>query len=337
MARIQLRYATIYLLDGFGGTAAINGSPSNGDTTVNIDTIANVVNGGEIIPTGVRFTTPASTTEYTVLTADSNKVWTVTFTADAGYFIVTLNGVASAHIPFSDSAAQVATAINTAMGATDVAVTGVAGAYVIEAIGALANLATPTFVVSGALTESSSPVTATVVNTHAGAVTWLMTFTPPFDTAPADDVVVTFLPHKLTIKVGDGDVKYTENTDYKYDLDRGLLDTVRLGDDTPMDVDFNFVYEHITTGTNETIAPMDALKRKGNASNWVSSALDQCEPYSVDVVIDHIPPCGTSQIERTTFPDFRADKREVSFKDSNIAITGKCNVLEPIVERLDTE
>ena len=89
----------------------------------------------------------------------------------------------------------------------------------------------------------------------------------------------------------------------------------------------------LTTGTNETIAPMDAIKRRGSASEWVNSATDKCEPYAVDIEVEHVPPCGTSQKETTTFPDFRSESREVSFKDSNVAVTGKCNVKEPIVAR----
>jgi hypothetical protein len=145
--------------------------------------------------------------------------------------------------------------------------------------------------------------------------------------------VITFHPQELTIKIGDGDLKYTENDDFKYDLDRGNLDTVRQGDEKPMDVSLSFVYEHITTGTGETIAPMDALKRRGGAAEWVSSASDLCEPYAVDLFVVHTPPCGTADTETTQFPDFRSDKREPSLKDSLIQITGRCNAVEPIVSR----
>jgi hypothetical protein len=95
----------------------------------------------------------------------------------------------------------------------------------------------------------------------------------------------------------------------------------------------NFVFEHITTGTSETISPMDALKRRGGAEEWVSSSSDLCEPYAVDIEVEHVPPCGTSESEIVTFPDFRSDKREVSYKDANIAVTGKCKATEPIVTR----
>lgn len=163
-----------------------------------------------------------------------------------------------------------------------------------------------------------------------------ITFTPPLGAGTyADDGVITFQSQELTIKIGDGDLNYTENDEFIYDLDRGLLDTVREGDDQPMEVSMNFVYEHITTGTSETIAPMDAIKRRGGAAEWVSASEDPCEPYCVDVVVVHTPPCGTSQIETTTFPDFRSEQREVNFRDTNISITGRCNAVEPIVARSD--
>ena len=35
----------------------------------------------------------------------------------------------------------------------------------------------------------------------------------------------------------------------------------------------------------------------------------------------------------TVFPDFRADAKEINFKDATISVSGKCNVTEPIVSR----
>jgi hypothetical protein len=169
--------------------------------------------------------------------------------------------------------------------------------------------------------DDTDPTTAIVFTPALGAGTYL------------DEGVLTFQPQELTIKIGDGDLKYTENDDFKYDLDRGNLDTVRQGDEKPMDISLSFVYEHITTGTGETIAPMDALKRRGGAEEWVSSASDLCEPYAVDLFVVHTPPCGTAEVETTQFPDFRSDKREPSFKDSLIQITGRSNATEPIVTR----
>jgi hypothetical protein len=163
-----------------------------------------------------------------------------------------------------------------------------------------------------------------------------ITFTPALGTGTyVENGVVTFMPQQIEIKIGDGNVTYTEHRTYEYMLDRGDLDTVREGDQVPLDVRLEATYEHITTGTSETITPIDALKGIGEASEWVSSATDQCEPYAIDIEVEHIPACGGAQKEITLFPDFRPDTKEVNFKDATISLTGKCNVIEPTVNRED--
>lgn len=120
---------------------------------------------------------------------------------------------------------------------------------------------------------------------------------------------------------------------FKYDLDRGLLDTVRFGDDVPMDVTSSFTYEHITTGTGEATSPVDAIKRRGPCAEWVSSADDKCQPFAVDIEISFQPPCGTAEPDVTIFPDFRSEKIEPDFKNSLISLSGKCFATEPIDHR----
>lgn len=150
-----------------------------------------------------------------------------------------------------------------------------------------------------------------------------------------EDGVLTFAPIQIDIKVGDGNVTYTEANEYEYDLDRGVLDTVRSGDEVPMDVSLDFVYEYITTGTGESISPMDALKKIGGASGWVSSSSDPCEPYAIDIEVVHTPICTTQAIETTVFSDFRSDSREVDLGEAAVAVSGRCNVTQPSVTRTD--
>jgi len=148
-----------------------------------------------------------------------------------------------------------------------------------------------------------------------------------------DGGVITYTANQLDIKVGDGNVTYTESNEYSYDLDRDMLDTVRAGAEVPIDVSLDFVYEYITTGTGESISPMDALKSIGGAALWVSSSSDPCEPYSIDIEIVHTPYCSTSEIETTTFPEFRSESREVDFGEANVSVSGRCNVTEPTITR----
>lgn len=246
MARIELRHATIRIKDGFSGTGAVNDTPANGNTDLDIDTLAvNGVLGDDVVPVGARFTVVGSTQTYTV--------------------------------------------------------------------------------------TSRTPSDGSATTTNIG-------FSPAIATAsgvPIDDAVITFLPQQIDVTIGDGNLTYTENRELEYELDRGTLDSVRQGDDQPMEVTLDMVYEFVTTGTGETITPVDALKRRGGAEEWVSSSSDACEPYAVDLEVLHEPSCGggSTEDEITLFPDFRWDSLEFDLREATISATGRCNAVEPTVTR----
>ena len=159
-------------------------------------------------------------------------------------------------------------------------------------------------------------------------------FTPIWGAnTPANADVITFAPQQIDIKIGEGNLTYTEAKEYEYLLDRGVLDTVKEGDEQPLEVSLEFVYEYVTTGTSEAISPVDALKQKGGANEWVSSSADLCEPFCVDMEIDHEVPCGTNQDELTVLPEFRYDSLEFNLQDATIAVAGRCNATEATITR----
>ena len=183
---------------------------------------------------------------------------------------------------------------------------------------------------------ASTTVHTVLTRTPADGLTTTtdITFSPALGAGTyAQGDVITFQPIELEIKIGDGNITYTEANEYEYDLDRGVLDTVRAGDQVPMDVSLDFVYEYITTGTSETTSPMDALKKIGDASEWRSSSADPCEPYSVDVEVIHTPICTTQEIETTVFPDFRSESREPDLGEATVSVSGRCNAVQPTVTR----
>jgi len=180
--------------------------------------------------------------------------------------------------------------------------------------------------------ETGLPV-HTVTGRTGPNPTTAITFTPVTASGVADDAVITFLPQQIEVKVGNGNLTYTETKNYEYELDRGNLDSVREGDEAPLEVSLEFVYEFVRTGTSEEITPVDAIKGSGGASEWVSSSSDLCEPYCVDLEIEHNPPCGTAQTETTTFPMFRRDSLEFDLNAATIATKGKCNVSEADISR----
>jgi hypothetical protein len=186
------------------------------------------------------------------------------------------------------------------------------------------------------------------VNTANNTLTYTVTARTPTTTGPTTNIeftpawgantptvsdVITFESQRIDVTVGEGNITWTEAKEYEYLLDRGDLDTVREGDEQPLEISLEFVYEAIKTGTSETVTPVDAVKGTGGAAEWVSSATDLCEPYAVDMEILHCVPCGTTEDEDVVFPDFRYESLEFDLGEATIAVAGRCNVSEATVTR----
>ena len=188
------------------------------------------------------------------------------------------------------------------------------------------------FTVAG---ETGTPVHTVTARTPSGTgPTTNITFTPAIATGGvADDAVITFLPQRVTVKIGEGDLTWTESRELIYDRDRDLLDTVRLGQEQPVSVELNFTFEYVTTESGQLITPVDALKQTGEADEWVSSSSDLCEPYAVDLYVIHNVPCGTDQDQDFRFQDFRWESLDYSIQDATIAVSGQCNVANVVTTR----
>ena len=180
----------------------------------------------------------------------------------------------------------------------------------------------------------ATTIHSVLTRTPSMGTTTSITFSPALGPGTyMDDGVITYLPQLISIKLGEGDVKWTEKNEFTYDLDRGNLDGVRKANEIPMDVSFNFIFDHVKSDSGEPITPMEAIKGIGAASEWVTSATDRCEPYAVDITVIDTPPCAPANRETILFPDFRSESREASFKDASISISGRCNAQEPVVVR----
>jgi hypothetical protein len=142
--------------------------------------------------------------------------------------------------------------------------------------------------------------------------------------------------NEVSIKIGEGTLTYDETRTMEYTLDRGALDTVREGDEVPMDVSFDFIWEFLTaTSTSGAVVPTieDALKQRGEASGWVTTSADACEPYAVDIEIVYTPTCGTEEDETILLPDFRWETLAHDLSAGTVAVSGKCNAKEAIISR----
>lgn len=183
--------------------------------------------------------------------------------------------------------------------------------------------------VGARFTVNSVTPAVTYVVTSANTVndvTDYVTFTPNLTSNITTNDVLTFAPCRLDVKIGAGNLTWSEKKNYEYLLDRGDLDTVKEGDEAPVEVSLEFVYEHVTTGTGEDITPVDAVKNTGEAADWTSSSDDQCEPYCVDIIVTQTAPCGATQGETLEFNEFRYESLDYDLSAATISVSGKCNV-----------
>lgn len=138
----------------------------------------------------------------------------------------------------------------------------------------------------------------------------------------------------LTIKVGEGNLTYTEKKNLQYYRDRGKLDTVREGDEEPLDVKLEFTWEFLKADGGAVPTVEEVLKKIGVAAAWVSSATaDTCAPYAVNIEITNNPPCAAVKNEVILLPDFRWEQLDHDVKAGTVSVTGKCNAKAATITR----
>ena len=138
--------------------------------------------------------------------------------------------------------------------------------------------------------------------------------------------------NEVEIKIGEGNLTYSEKRNIEYFKDRGNLDLVREGDEEPVDLSFDFVWEWLRTN-NATVTVEEALKQTGAAAAWASTG-GTCEPYAVDLELIYNPTCGTTQSEKITFSEFRYEQLDHDLRAGTVSASGKCNETAPTVERI---
>jgi hypothetical protein len=188
------------------------------------------------------------------------------------------------------------------------------------------------------------PVTATftVVGSDrihvvtSGNGTSTITFSPPLTGAVADDAVITVGGRCVEANLGTGNLTYDEGRNFTYDLNRGNLDTVRQGDEKPISVKLDYKWEFLTAVMGSGLPTIeDAFKKRGEASGWVSSSDDPCEPFAVDVQIEYVPNCEGVDREIIILPDFRWETLSHDPQKGSISVSGQCNATEALVSRAD--
>lgn len=143
----------------------------------------------------------------------------------------------------------------------------------------------------------------------------------------------------IEVKIGEGNLSYTEARNLEMVLSRGDLDTVRENNDEAMEVSFSFIWEYVSSTTYITIE--DALKQRNGAAGWVSANPDTNAPYAVNLELVHMPgatsTCGDGStggnIEHVFLLQFNYENLGHSLKDATVDCSGKCNAKQATTSR----
>lgn len=190
--------------------------------------------------------------------------------------------------------------------------------------------------IAGSKNSDTNRLTRHKITSHTETLsaTTSIVISPALSASVLDNAVITVQPNQLEVKIGTGNLQYTEKRNIEYVRDRGSLDTVREGDEEPVEVRMDFTWEFLLADTSAVPTVEDALKNRGNASTWVSSSDDACEPFAVDIEVWYNPPCSGEKDEIITLEDFRFEQLDHNLKDGQVSISGKCNVTQASVTRL---
>ncbi len=269
------------------------------------------------------------TTPGVVGVAEVNTI-NINSATSGGTFTLTQNANTTVPILYNATATEVQAALVAAPTSLGVVVTGGPGPGV-------------DWVVTYSATGTQTAITGTGTNLTGGSgtnvqvtvatagvsatATTAIVVTPGLVVATTAGGSVTFGGRKLEIKVGEGNLTYTENSPMEYIKDRGSLDTVRKADEEPVDVSFDFTWEFLSAVTSSGLPTIkEALKQTGEASTWGSTSLDACEPYACNVEVFYDPACGGANTELIELLYFRVETLEHNIRDAQISCTGKCNV-----------
>lgn len=184
---------------------------------------------------------------------------------------------------------------------------------------------------------TDSTLTKHRVTAHSETLgnTTSITFTPGLAEAELDNAVINFESRELIVKIGEGNLTFNEKRTIEYKRNRGRLDQTRLGDEEPIDVSFDFWYEFLTASTGLTPSIEDVLKKRGEASTWITSDQDDaCQPYSIDIEINYIPLCTGEDKELVTLAKFRWESLNHDLKAGTISCSGKCNITQALLQRI---
>lgn len=156
---------------------------------------------------------------------------------------------------------------------------------------------------------------------------------PPIDLRDATVTLRDGGSNYITLMLGEGVFNYSTRRTVEAVKSRGVLDTVREGDQEVVDCNFQFVWIEITASTDDPPTPEDVFERVGEASDWVSTSPDPNAPFSVDIRIVLTSPCTEFEDQTIDLTWFNYQELAHSLKDGVVDVKGFANMTRPTVTR----
>ena len=187
-----------------------------------------------------------------------------------------------------------------------------------------------TFVIAGDTTQYS------IVSVTGGSTPTAFSFTPPLTQNESSGAAVTVGPNILKVKVGEGNLTFNAKRNMIYVREkRSIVDGfVMTGDDEPMDVKLDMIWEFLSSDTGDPPTMEEAILNEGNAAGWVTSGANPCEPYAIDIEVIYTPPCAGVDAERIVLAEYRWESLDHDLKAGTLATSGKCKILTPVATRV---
>lgn len=149
-------------------------------------------------------------------------------------------------------------------------------------------------------------------------------------------------PAYVEVRVGEGNITWSEKRTIEYTLDRGKLEFVdetsggaaREGDDQPVDVSFDIMWDwyagaedpyHVLKGI-----PSDDLTTINSAHD-----ADPCAPHAVHIEIVYEPDCaeGNEEIVHYVLPYFRYEQLNWDVGSGQLSCSGTCQTKDIFVSK----
>jgi len=138
----------------------------------------------------------------------------------------------------------------------------------------------------------------------------------------------------LGFRFGNGNFSYSLRREFNYIPERGRMEnsTMTEGDEVPMDIQFNGVYETLY-GDDNSPSIYELLMGRGDCAGWAGLGDNPCEPYAVSLVLVNdplirVPTCGEGEI--LLFENFFCAQADPDLSAQEYSFQGQSKSLFPV-------